>query len=139
MNGDFPSPPPQDDVEIIAPKNKGGRPPHQPTDAFRNIVTVLAGIKWSQKRISACLKIDDETLVKHYREELDNGEAMLFADVVGKLMEKIRKGDTRAILYFLEKMNVLDPAGAQKALETPRNIRITVVKAKEDGNTPGKS
>ena len=50
-----------------------GRPSHQPTDKTRTIVESAAGFGVPQEAIAAQIGIDDETLRKHYRKELDDG------------------------------------------------------------------
>lgn len=50
------------------------KPPHSPTPADRKKVRVLSGLGIKQDDIAAAFGIDDKTLRKHYREELDGGK-----------------------------------------------------------------
>ncbi len=54
--------------------NKGGRPPHQPTDESRLLVKELYAAGVSRARIAERFGISDETLNKFYVEELDNSK-----------------------------------------------------------------
>jgi hypothetical protein len=48
-----------------------GRPPHKPTKVTRAQVLELGGMGWTFEQIANHLKINRDTLSKHYREELD--------------------------------------------------------------------
>jgi len=87
-----------------APKKKGkpGRPPHEPTDKDKLLVQSLKVCGYTDESIAAALGISADTLVKKYGDKLANGKARLDGEVVGHLIDKIRKGDTASILFYLK-------------------------------------
>jgi uncharacterized protein YjcR len=50
-----------------------GRPPHQPTDENRTKIKAWAAVGVRHEDIAAKLGISADTLVKYYRQELDDG------------------------------------------------------------------
>lgn len=74
--------------ETEAPKNKGGRPPHEPTEKTRQQVKTLAGYGIPQDGIAKLIGISEPTLQKHYREELDVGMVEANSLVVQSLFKK---------------------------------------------------
>lgn len=52
---------------------KGGRPTHQPTNERRKMVESMSAVGASQAEICLILDIDEKTLRKHYRREIDTG------------------------------------------------------------------
>lgn len=66
-------------------KNPVGRPPYVATDKDRKQVLIMAGIGLTQEQISKILGISDDTLRKHYRDELDTAEARMNAQVAQNL------------------------------------------------------
>jgi len=54
-------------------KNPGGRPPYSPAEKDRSMVKTMCGFGIPQADIATVLKIDEKTLRKHFREELDTG------------------------------------------------------------------
>jgi hypothetical protein len=50
-----------------------GKPPYQPTEQTRRQVTTMTGLGIIQDDIARWLEIDDKTLRKHFRRELDTG------------------------------------------------------------------
>jgi hypothetical protein len=69
-------------------KDKGGRPPHQPTEATRKQVKALAAYGVPQDEIGRVIGISKPTLERHYREELDRGEVEANAKVAESLFRK---------------------------------------------------
>ena len=69
-------------------KSKGGRPPHQPSEATRKQVKALAAYGVPQEEIGKVIGISKPTLERHYREELDRGEVEANAKVAESLYRK---------------------------------------------------
>ncbi len=74
------------------PKDKGGRPSHQPTPKDRRIVDLLSGFGLPQDKIAHVVGFGLMTLRKHYREELDAGAAKVEAQLIGNLFARSRIG-----------------------------------------------
>jgi hypothetical protein len=79
-----------------------GHPPHEPNDGNRAIVAELAAYGTTQEKIASYLKICVETLVKHYRDELDNGKTQVIKEVAKGLVAKAKDGDLVATMFYLK-------------------------------------
>lgn len=60
-------------------KKKAGRPAHQPNDATKKAVEIMAASGLWQYQIAAMMKMDEDTLVKYYAYELETGWATTIA------------------------------------------------------------
>ncbi len=80
----------------------GGRPPHEPTKATRELVTLHTTIGTTQSILADMLEIDEKTLRKHYRKELDHSKAKANATVGGALFNKAVGGDTAAQIFWMK-------------------------------------
>jgi len=59
----------------------------------------IAGIP--DNEVAKCMGISITSLEKYYKVDLDNGASECTAMVTGKLIEKIRNGDTTSIVFYL--------------------------------------
>ena len=90
---------------------------HVPTDAQRHLVALHATVGTTQATIADILGIDDKTLRKHYREELDQSMAKANAQIGGVLFNKAKAGDTAAAIFWMKtragwrETNVLEHSG----------------------------
>lgn len=84
------------------PKSKGARPSHKPTPEQRQLVQLHATVGTPQSIIADIIGIDDKTLRKHYREELDQATAKANAAIGGALFNKAKNGDTAAQIFWLK-------------------------------------
>ena len=78
------------------------RPEHEPTAATRQMVQLHATVGTQQGVIADILGIDDKTLRKHYREELDQARAKANATIGGALFNKAKGGDTAAMIFWMK-------------------------------------
>lgn len=78
------------------------RPEHDPTHATRQLVQLHATVGTAQVIIADILGIDDKTLRKHYREELDQAKAKANATIGGALFNKAKGGDTSAMIFWMK-------------------------------------
>ena len=88
------------------PKNKGGRPPYQPTPDQRRQVEMMAAYGIKHEDIAGVLGIDRNTLAKHFRAELDLGTSKVVAQVANSLVKKAlseRPDAVNAAKFFLER------------------------------------
>lgn len=79
-----------------------GRPAHAPTEATRATVTRLSALGVPFEDIAAKLKISADTLVKYYKEELDDGRIDANAAIAGTLFQQAKKGNTAAAIFWLK-------------------------------------
>ena len=83
------------------PRKKAGHPAFKPTDDERKLVEQMTACGIPQE--SQCLVIrdgiDDKTLRKHFRRELDTAATKANAKVAGTLFNKAMGGDTTAIIW----------------------------------------
>ena len=87
-------------------KKKRGRPAHEPNDATRRAVEILATAGLFQYQIAAQMKMDEDTLVKYYDYELTTGWASNMkkaTDVVVKRMEQDGDEALEAAKFFLSR------------------------------------
>lgn len=88
---------------MIEQRNSDGtQAPHEPTQANRELVKLHATIGTRQDVIADILGIDDKTLRKHYREELDQSAAQANAVIGGALFNKAKAGDTAAQIFWMK-------------------------------------
>jgi len=78
------------------------RKPHDPTQATREVVKLHALVGTRQEVIADILEIDEKTLRKYYREELDQSLSRANAAIGGALFNKAKSGDTSAIIFWLK-------------------------------------
>lgn len=84
-------------------KGRGpGRPAFEPTDAERKQVEALSGYGLTVEMIRHLVRdgIALETLLKHFRAELDAGKAKANAKVGQRLFQKAMEGDTASLIWW---------------------------------------
>jgi hypothetical protein len=78
------------------------RKPHEPTKQTRELVSLHTTMGTQQSVIADLLEIDDKTLRKYYRAELDLSVAKANATIGGVLYNKAKAGDTTAMLFWMK-------------------------------------
>jgi len=74
---------------------------HVPSEEWRRQVETASGYGLPHEQIAVLVGIDDKTLRKHYRKELDQGMAKANAQVVKSLFGKCTSGDdTTAMIWW---------------------------------------
>ena len=125
------------------------KPLHQPTDKTRAEIVALRSYGVPIKEVAAYIGIDDKTLYKYYREELENSAIKANANV-GKFLYQAASGQAlttgatysdcvRAAMFWAKtrmgwkETNVQEHTGANGA-DLPKNneITITVVDARKN-------
>jgi len=81
---------------------KRGTKPHAPTEKTRQLVQLHTTVGTTQAIVADLLGIDDKTLRKFYREELDQSKAQANAAVGGALFNKAKSGDTAAMIFWMK-------------------------------------
>lgn len=82
--------------------NHGGSPDHEPTDENKKIVKELYAAGIPQSRIAERLCIDDKTLRKHYRHELDSTKDAMTAALGSNLYQDALNGNPQAREFWLK-------------------------------------
>ncbi len=77
-----------------------GQPPHQPTDKTRAEVAALVSFGNTQVEIAGYIGINTDTLIKYYRDEIDNSIVRANAKVAAKLFRKATEGDDLSAMIF---------------------------------------
>ena len=83
-------------------KRPVGAPAFQPTDEHRELVRKLAGYGLPHEQIGALVAggIHRDTLVAHFRQELDEGKASANERIGRTLFEKAMAGDTASLIWW---------------------------------------
>ena len=66
------------------------------------MVSLMAAAGILHDRIASSMKIDDDTLRKHFREELTHGMDQVTTLAVGQLVQQIKGGNLGAICFWLK-------------------------------------
>ena len=78
----------------------GGRPPYSPTQEDKEIMISMTFAGFTHERIAKAMKLAENTLRKHFPDELQCGADRMLADVVRSLAAKARAGDTTACIWI---------------------------------------
>jgi len=83
----------------MEPKEKRprGRPPHVPTDRDRRQVEVMTGLGLTQEQIGKILNVSEDTLQRHYADEIASGVAKANVQVAQNLFNIATSRDSGAV------------------------------------------
>jgi hypothetical protein len=73
---------------------------HEPTDEKRKLVESTSGLGLPHEQIAMLVGIDDKTLRKYYRQELDLGKAKANSQIAKTLYQKATAGDTTSLIWW---------------------------------------
>ena len=73
---------------------------HEPTDEKRKLVESTSGLGLPHEQIAILVGIDDKTLRKYYRNELDIGKAKANGQIAKTLFSKAIAGDTTSLIWW---------------------------------------
>lgn len=76
--------------------------PHEPTQENRKTVEAMSSYGIPQSDIAKVIGVDDKTLRKYYREELDTATAKANAQVAQRLYKKCLEGDTTSMIFWMK-------------------------------------
>jgi hypothetical protein len=77
-----------------------GKPPHVPTDADRQTVSLMVAGGIAQEDIARARKLGLTTLRKYYRDEIATGTTAINTVVILAHVKRIRAGDFHAIKWW---------------------------------------
>lgn len=91
----------------MEPKEKRprGRPPHVPTDRDRRQVEVMTGLGLTQEQIGKILGVSEDTLQRHYADEIANGVAKANVQVAQNLFNiatSREQGSVAAAIFWMK-------------------------------------
>jgi hypothetical protein len=75
---------------------------HVPTAKMRHQAEALAKVGVPHHNIANMLHICTQTLLKHYREELDSGASVGLYAVCKSLLAQCKKGNVKAQIFYLQ-------------------------------------
>lgn len=75
---------------------------HTPTEETRKLAKTLAAVGIRHEDIATKLEISADTLVKHYKRELDEGRVDANAAIGRSLYEQAKTGNTTAMIFWLK-------------------------------------
>ena len=124
------------------------KPLHQPTDKTRAEIVALRSYGVPIKEVAAYIGIDDKTLYKYYREELENSATKANANV-GKFLYQAASGQAlttgatysdcvRAAMFWAKtrmgwkETNVQEHTGKDGTALQPPVFNLQPIKAKDD-------
>jgi hypothetical protein len=73
---------------------------HKPTEETRKMVESTSGLGLPHEQIAILVGIDDKTLRKYYRAELDMGKAKANGQIAKTLFSKAVGGDTTSLIWW---------------------------------------
>jgi predicted transcriptional regulator len=73
---------------------------HKPTNESRKTVESTSGLGLPHEQIAILVGIDDKTLRKYYRAELDMGKAKANGQIAKTLYSKAVGGDTTSLIWW---------------------------------------
>ena len=76
---------------------------HKPTDESRRMVESTSGLGLPHEQIAILVGIDDKTLRKYYRIELDLGKAKANGQIAKTLFSKATGGGTTRVVLWAKK------------------------------------
>lgn len=92
---------------------------HIPTEESRKLVRSLSAVGIRYVDIASKLDITDDTLVKHYKKDLEDGRIDANASIGQTLFQQAKSGNTSAAIFWLKtraqwkETNALEISGAE--------------------------
>jgi len=111
---------------------------HIPDDNTRLLVKTLAAVGTRYVDIAHKLGITDDTLRKHYRQELEDGRIDANSQVAGTLFQKAKQGNMTAAIFWLKtragwkETNVTEFSGGEGTEVKGINITFVEPNVKQD-------
>jgi hypothetical protein len=75
---------------------------HKPTDETRKLVKGLSAVGIRYVDIAQKLDINDDTLVKYYKKELEDGRIDANASIGQNLFQQAKNGNVAAMIFWLK-------------------------------------
>ena len=102
---------------------------HEPTAETRTKVNVLASVGTPQDQIALVIGISKNTLIKHYRKELDTAMTMANAQVAQSLYQQAKSGNTAAAIFWLKcRAGWVDKQSIEHSGPNGGDINVTITR-----------
>lgn len=75
---------------------------HIPTEETKKLVRSLSAVGIRYVDIASKLEISDDTLVKHYKKDLEDGRTDANASIGQTLFQQAKNGNTAAAIFWLK-------------------------------------
>jgi len=115
--------------------------PHEPTDEKRKLVESTSGLGLPHEQIAILVGIDDKTLRKYYRTELDTGKAKANGQIAKTLFSKAVAGDTTSLIWWTKSQMRWSETVKQEVTgadgEPLQGIQVTFVKPENRSDDAG--
>jgi hypothetical protein len=115
--------------------------PHEPTDEKRKLVESTSGLGLPHEQIAILVGIDDKTLRKYYRTELDTGKAKANGQIAKTLFSKAVAGDTTSLIWWTKSQMRWSETVRQEVTgadgEPLQGIQVTFVKPENRSDDAG--
>ena len=109
--------------------------PHVPTPELQKLVESSSGLGLPHESIAVLVGIDDKTLRKYYRSELDMGKAKANGQIAKTLYSKAVAGDTTSLIWWTKSQMRWSETVKQEVTgadgEPLQGIQVTFVKPNE--------
>jgi hypothetical protein len=118
----------------MMPPKKFTKPAFKPTDDERRLVEQMSAVGIPQSNIAMVIRdgIDDKTLRKHFRKELDTAATKANAKIGGTLFNKAVNGDTSAAIFWAKtRMGWKETNVTEHAGNVAVNIQLNATKPKD--------
>lgn len=83
-------------------KNVGGAPPHEPDEEKRAKIIAFACAGYTHSQIANYFDIDEKTLRKYYRYELDQAKMEKIGKLSDSVYKKALEGDDKMLEFVLK-------------------------------------
>ena len=117
---------------MVATKTRG-RPAFKPTAAQRRTVEQMISCGDSKAMIARAIRIDADTLDKHFAEELLNGAAKKRREVLDMLYRGAKKGNATLIRRLEEMTRIAGAKEDFEQLEKPKGQTVPPARAVRPG------
>ena len=104
-----------------------------PTDDNREKVEEMAKFGINQRSISAILGIDEDTLQKHYRHELETSTSKMITKVAATLYEKaVYDKDVTSMIFILKTRGRWRTAEHESLLDSNEKLREQMIELRKE-------
>lgn len=114
------------------PVKPRGQQPHKPTQELRERVCELRSHGIKQRTIAKIIGIDEDTLVKYYKEELDEGGESAVAKVASTLFKKSVDGDVTSMIFYLKTRGRWRTSDTDSTIESNERLRQEMIELRKE-------